>query len=275
MSARYRTEIGFCQTSTEPGHDRGATMSKTLTGKIALVTGGSAGIGLAAAKRLVDEGAYVYITGRRAEELDKAMAEIGHDVRAVTGDISKLDDLDRLYATIRDEQGRLDILVANAGTVEIRPTAQADPEHFDKIFNTNARGTYFTVQKALPLFDRAGSIVLVSSGMNVKGFPAYGAYAATKAAIRSFGRTFAAELKDQGIRVNVLSPGVIETTILDDQFSNPTERQAGVEMFKSIIPLGRLGRPEEMADAVYYLASDQSSYVTGFDLVADGGVVEL
>ncbi|WP_410810885.1 SDR family NAD(P)-dependent oxidoreductase [Micromonospora sp. 067-2] len=250
-------------------------MSRTLDGKIALVTGGSTGIGLASAKRLVNEGAYVFVTGRRAEELDKAAAEIGHNVRAVTGDIANLDDLDRLYATIRDEQGRLDIVVANAGTVEVRPTAQADPEHFDKIFNTNARGTYFTVQKALPLLDRGGSIVLVSSGMNVKGFPAYGVYAATKAAIRSLGRTFAAELKDQGIRVNVLSPGVIETPIMGSQFATPTELEAGLAMFTSIIPLGRLGRPEEMADAVYYLASDQSSYVTGFDLVADGGVVEL
>ncbi|MEH1163954.1 glucose 1-dehydrogenase [Micromonospora sp. CPCC 205539] len=250
-------------------------MSGTLTGKIALVTGGSTGIGLASAKRLVDEGAYVFITGRRPAELEKAVAEIGHDVRAVPGDIADLDDLDRLYATIREEKGRLDILVANAGTVEVRPTAQADPEHFDKIFNTNARGTYFTVQKALPLFDRGGSIVLVSSGMNVKGFPAYGAYAGTKAAIRSFARTWAAELKDQGVRVNVLSPGVIETPIMDSQFASPAELQAGLEMFKSIIPLGRLGRPDEMANAVYYLASDQSSYTTGFDLVADGGVVEI
>lgn len=232
-------------------------------------------IGLAAAKRLVDEGAFVYITGRRAEELEKAEAEIGRRVRSVRGDIADLDDLDRLYATIKAEKGRLDILVANAGTVEMRTIADATPEHFDKIFNVNARGTYFTVQKGLSLMGQGGSVVLVSSGMNVKGFPAYGAYAGTKAAIRSFARTWAAELTGQGIRVNVLSPGVIETPIMDSQFATPAEVAAGIEMFKSIIPLGRLGRPEEMASAIYYLASDESSYITGFDLVADGGVVEL
>lgn len=250
-------------------------MTVKIEGKVALVTGGNAGIGLAAAKRLVQEGAYVFISGRRAEELEKAKAEIGRDVRTVQGDISNLGDLDRLYETIRAEKGRLDIVVANAGIVELKTTDEATPEHFDRIFDVNARGTYFTVQKALPLMTGGGSIVLVSSGMNVKGFPAYGAYAATKAAIRSFARTWAAELKERGIRVNVLSPGVIDTPIIDSQFATEAELEAGTEMFKSIIPLGRLGRAEEMASAIYYLASDESSYTTGFDLVADGGVVEL
>ncbi|MET8159115.1 glucose 1-dehydrogenase [Sphaerisporangium sp. NPDC005289] len=250
-------------------------MSAKLEGKIALVTGGSTGIGLASARRLVDEGAFVFITGRREQELLKAEAEIGHNVRTVRGDIAHLADLDRLYSAIRSHEGRLDIVVANAGIVEVRPTDQATPEHFDKIFDVNARGTYFTVQKALPLMGEGGSIVLVSSGMSVKGFPGYGAYAATKAAIRSFARTWAAELKDRGVRVNVLSPGVIETPIMDSQFADEAELRAGMEMFRSMIPMGRLGRPEEMAAAVSFLASGDSSYITGFDLVADGGVVEL
>ncbi|MET0704211.1 MAG: SDR family oxidoreductase, partial [Mycobacterium sp.] len=183
----------------------------TLAGKIALVTGASVGIGLAVAQRLVDEGAFVYLTGRRVEELEKATAQIGHDVSAVAGDIADLDDLDRLYATIKAEKGRLDIVVANAGTIELSTGDQVTPAHFDKLFNTNARGTYFTVQKAVPLMSDGGSIILMSSGMNVKGFPSYGVYAATKAAIRSFTRTWAAELTGRGIRVNVVSPGVIDT----------------------------------------------------------------
>jgi len=246
-----------------------------LAGKIALVTGASAGIGLAVAQRLVDEGAYVYITGRRAEELDKAAAQIGHDVSAVPGDIADLDDLDRLYATIKAEQGRLDIVVANAGTVELSTGDQVTPAHFDKLFDTNARGSYFTVQKAVPLMSDGGSIVLMSSGMNVKGFPSYGIYAATKAAIRSFTRTWAAELTGRGIRVNVVSPGVIDTPILEKQFATGAEMDEGTEQFKAMTPMGRLGRPEEIASAVYYLASDQSSYTTGFDLVVDGGIVEI
>jgi NAD(P)-dependent dehydrogenase (short-subunit alcohol dehydrogenase family) len=181
----------------------------------------------------------------------------------------------RLYATIKAEQGRLDIVVANAGTVDVVAGEDATPEHFDTLFDTNARGTYFTVQKALPLMSSDGAIVLMSSGMNVKGFPNYGVYAATKAAIRSFGRTWAAELLDRGIRVNVLSPGVIDTPILEKQFSTEAEMTQGTEQFESIIPMGRLGRADEIANGVYYLVSDQSSYTTGFDLVVDGGVVAL
>lgn len=246
-----------------------------LNGKVALVTGASAGIGLAVAHRLAAEGAQVYITGRGEPALQKAAAEIGPHAHPVVGDVASLDDLDRLYTTIGTESGRLDIVVANAGTIELADGVDATPEHFDLLFDTNARGTYFTVQKALPLMGTGGAIVLMSSGMNVKGFPTYGVYAATKAAIRSFGRTWAAELIGRGIRVNVLSPGVIDTPILEKQFSTDAELQAGTDGFTSLIPAGRLGRPEEIANGVYYLVSDQSSYTTGFDLVVDGGVVEL
>jgi NAD(P)-dependent dehydrogenase (short-subunit alcohol dehydrogenase family) len=248
---------------------------KNLEGKTALVTGASVGIGLAVAQRLVDEGAFVYITGRRAEQLDEAKAEIGHDVATVQGDIADLDDLDRLYETIGAERGSLDIVVANAGTIELATGEEVTPAHFDKLFDTNARGTFFTVQKAVPLMGDGGSIVLMSSGMNVKGFPSYGVYAATKAAIRSFTRTWAAELAGRGIRVNVVSPGVIDTPILEKQFAAGAEMDAATKQFEAITPLGRLGRSEEIASAVYYLASDQSSYTTGFDLVVDGGIVEI
>ena len=250
-------------------------MSHGLEGKIALVTGASAGIGLAVAQRLVDEGAFVYLTGRGADALDAAVAGLGRNARGVTGDVANLSDLDRLVDVIRAEKGRLDIVVANAGTVDVVDGVDVTPEHFDLLFDTNARGTYFTVQKTVPLMSDGGAIVLLSSGMNVKGFPGYGVYAATKAAIRSFGRTWAAELIGRGIRVNVLSPGVIDTPILAKQFATEDELRAGTDGFTSMIPVGRLGRPEEIANGVYYLVSGQSSYTTGFDLVVDGGVVEL
>jgi NAD(P)-dependent dehydrogenase (short-subunit alcohol dehydrogenase family) len=181
-------------------------MSK-LNKKIAVITGGSSGIGLASAKKFVEEGAYVFITGRRQNELDKAKAEIGKNVTTVQGDVTNLDDLDRLYRTVKDEKGAIDIIVASAGFVERVLTQDVTPAHFDKTFATNARGVYFTVQKALPLLRKGGSIVLVSSGLHLKGLPEHGTYAATKAAIRSFARTWAMELKDRGIRVNTLSPG--------------------------------------------------------------------
>lgn len=249
-------------------------MSK-LTGKVAVITGGSSGIGLATAKTFVAEGAHVYITGRRQEELDKAVAAIGRNVTAVKGDIGNLDDIDRLYDAVRAGHGKVDIIVANAAFVELQPLAQATAQHFDKTFNTNARGTYFTVAKALPLISDGGSIVLVSSGMNVKGYPAYGAYAGTKAALRSFSRTWAMELKDRGIRVNTLSPGLIDTPIIEKQFETQAEADGLREMFKQITPLGRVGRPEEIAAAALFLASNDSSYSTGIDLVADGGITSV
>jgi len=250
-------------------------MSKKLENKIAVITGGSSGIGLATAKRFVAEGAFVYITGRRQSELDKAIAEIGSNVTAVQGDVSNLDDLDRLYKTIKEDKGALDIIVASAGIVELETIETATPEHFDRTFDVNARGVFFTVQKALPLLREGGSIVLVSSGMHSKGFPGYGVYAATKAAIRSFSRTWAAELKDRKIRVNTLSPGAIETPILDTQFKTKEELAGFINTFESITPLGRIGQADEMASAVFFLASSESSYSTGIDLVADGGITQL
>jgi len=249
-------------------------MSK-LNGKIAVVTGGSSGIGLAAAKRFVEEGAYVFITGRRQSELDKAKAEIGKNVTAVQGDVANLEDLDRLYKTVKAEKGGVDIVVASAGFVERVLTQDATPAHFDKTFGINARGLYFTVQKAIPLLRKGGSVVLVSSTLHLKGFPEHGTYAATKAAVRSFARTWAMELKDRGIRVNTLSPGAIDTPIIDGQFRTKEEADGARSFFASITPLGRVGRPEEMASAILFLASDDSSYSTGIDLVADGGITQL
>jgi NAD(P)-dependent dehydrogenase (short-subunit alcohol dehydrogenase family) len=196
-------------------------------------------------------------------------------VSVAQGDIADLGNLDRLYDQVRSEKGQLDILVASAGYVEIAPAAAATPEHSDKTFGINARGTFFSVQKALPLMRNGGAIVLVSSGTHMKGMPGYATYAATKAAVRSFTRSFAAELKDRGIRVNSLSPGLIETPIIDGQFATTEEADGAREMFKQITPLGRIGRPEEMAAAILFLASDESSYSTGIDLVADGGITQL
>jgi NAD(P)-dependent dehydrogenase (short-subunit alcohol dehydrogenase family) len=246
-----------------------------LNGKIAVITGGSSGIGLATAKRFVEEGAYVFITGRRQPELDKAKAAIGRNVTTVRGDVANLADLDHLFATVRAEKERIDIVVASAGFVEHAPIDAATPEHFDKTFNINARGVFFAVQKALPLMKNGGSIVMISSGMHLKGFPAYGTYSATKAALRSFARTWAMELKDRGIRVNTLSPGAIDTPIIESQFRTKEEADGAKVMFAQMTPLGRIGRPEEMAAAVLFLSSSDSSYSTGMDLVADGGVTQV
>jgi NAD(P)-dependent dehydrogenase (short-subunit alcohol dehydrogenase family) len=244
-----------------------------LAGKVAVITGGSSGIGLAAAQKFVEEGAFVFITGRRQAELDKAVGVIGRSVMAVQGDVSDLDDLDRLYKTVATEKGGLDIVVANAAVVSISSLADATPEHFDGVFNVNARGTFFTVQKALPLLRDGGSVVLVSSAGHLLGVRGYTVYAATKAAMRSFARSWAAELAPRKIRVNCLSPGGTDTPILEGHLG---ERAA--ELKKQMAernPLGRIARAEEIASAILFLGSNESSFSTGIDLVADGGSTQL
>jgi NAD(P)-dependent dehydrogenase (short-subunit alcohol dehydrogenase family) len=244
-----------------------------LQGKIAVITGGSSGIGLATAKRFVKEGAYVFITGRRQAELDKAVAEIGTNVTGVQGDVSNLDDLDRLYKEIATKKGKLDVLFANAGIAEPKPTAGVSPEDYDKTFDINARGLFFAVQKALPLMKEGGSIIVNGSGAWQKGIPIYATYSATKAALRSFVRTWTAEFAGKGIRANMISPGPTETPILEGQFGANTE--AMTERFKAMIPMGRMGQPEEIAAAAVFLASDESSFITGIDLPVDGGLVAV
>ena len=237
-----------------------------LTGKVAVITGGSSGMALASAKRFVAEGAYVFITGRRQETLDQAVAAIGRDVTGVQGDAANLNDLDRLFETVRRERGSIDILYASAGTGEAQPLGEITEEHFDATFDLNARGTLFTVQKALPLFNDGGSIFMTGSVAAVKGFPGYGVYAASKAALRAFARTWLNELKSRNIRVNLLSPGPIATP-MQDQVLTPEAKA----MFESLIPRGTMGRPEEIAEAALFLASDESSFVNGVDLAVDGG----
>ncbi|WP_158803175.1 MULTISPECIES: SDR family NAD(P)-dependent oxidoreductase [unclassified Acidisoma] len=246
-----------------------------LEGKVAVITGGSSGIGLATAKRFVREGAYVFITGRREAELQKAKADIGKNVTAVQGDVASLADLDRLYATVRAERGKVDIVVANAGFIEHAKIFDLSEAHYDKTMDINVKGVVFTVQKALPLMSRGGSIVVVSSIINVKGVAAHGTYAAAKAGVRALVRVWAQELKDNGIRVNSLSPGATETPIIRGQFDSDEASDAAKGAFASMTPLGRLGLPEELAAGAYFLASDESSYVTGIDLPVDGGLAQI
>jgi len=244
----------------------------TLAGKVAVISGATTGIGLAIAQRFVDEGAHVFIFGRRQAQLDEAAKLIGRNVTAIRGDAANLDDLDRIAAAVRKEKGVVDIIVSNAGYTEQASIDTITPEHFDKAFNLMARGPVFLVQKQLPMMTRGGSIVLVSSAMHVMGIPGHTAYAATKATLRSYARTWAAEFKDRGIRVNMLSPGVTDTPILDSQSMN---REELVHMYRTMVPLGRLARPDEMASAALFLASDHSSYMTGADLMVDGGIGQV
>jgi NAD(P)-dependent dehydrogenase (short-subunit alcohol dehydrogenase family) len=246
-----------------------------LEGKVAVITGGSSGIGLATAKRFVAEGAYVFITGRRQSELDKAKAEIGKNVTTVRGDVQNLADLDKLYAQIKAEKGVIDIVVASAGFIEHAQIFDLTEDHYDRTLDINLKGVVFTVQKALPLMTRGGSIVVVSSIINVKGVPAHGTYAAAKAGVRALVRVWTQELKDKGIRVNTLSPGATETPIIRGQFDSDEASDAAKKVFASMTPLGRLGLPEEIAAAAYFLASDESSYVTGIDLPVDGGLAQV
>ncbi|TCA25097.1 glucose 1-dehydrogenase [Rhizobium leguminosarum bv. viciae] len=249
---------------------------KKLEGKVAVITGGSSGIGLATAKRFVEEGAQVVIIGRREKALQEAAALIGKNVTTVVGDVSRLEDLDRLYATVKEKHGHIDILFANAGAGTIAPLAAATEAHFDQTFDVNVKGLFFTVQKALPLFKDGGSIILNSSVSNVMGLPAFSAYAASKAAVRSFSRSWTQELKDRNIRVNTMSPGAIETPALATTTGLTAEQaEEAVAQFAAQIPMGRRGKPEEIAAALTFLASDESSYITGIDLAVDGGWAQV
>ena len=239
-----------------------------LQGKVAVITGGSTGIGLATAKLFVREGAYVFITGRRQKELDEAVKAIGSNISGVQGDIAKLADLDRLYETVKGK-GRIDIVFANAGIVEIATLKEVTEENFDKIFNINVKGTLFTVQKALPLLNDGGSIILMGSVASAKGTPGWSVYGASKAAIRNFVRGWTVELKDRRIRSNVLSPGPIETPLAAAQ------PQDAIASIVSTIPMGRMGEPDEVAKAALFLASDDSSFVTGIELFVDGGRAQI
>ena len=251
-------------------------MSQKLAGKIAVITGGSSGIGLATAKRFVNEGAYVFITGRRQSELDAAVSEIGHNVTGVQGDVSKLADIDKLYAAVKKHKGKLDIVFANAGTGAFAPLEQISEEHFDKQFNVNVKGLLFTVQKALPLLQPGGSIVLNASIVATKGNQALSVYSATKAAVRSFARTWSVDLKNRKIRVNAISPGIIPTPGYNTSLGM-TQEQVDQFVQSSIpnIPVGRPGTTDEIAKAVSFLASDDSSYVTGIELFVDGGLAQI
>ena len=244
-------------------------MSKKLEGKTAVITGGTEGIGLAAAKLFVKEGAYVFITGRRQQELHEAVEAIGTNVSGVQGDVANLADLDRLYETVAKVKGRIDIVFANAGVGEFVPFGAVTEEHFDKLFNINVRGTLFTVQKALRLLNDGGSIILTGSVGSVKGTPAFWVYGATKAAIRNFVRAWTLELKDRRIRSNVLSPGPTVTPLVDQQ---PPDAIARIV---SSIPMGRMADPDEIAKAALFLASDDSSFVTGIELFVDGGRAQV
>ncbi len=251
-------------------------MSKKLEGKIALVTGGTSGIGLATAKRFISEGATVVITGRRQEALDTAVTQLGAGTVGVQADAGKLTDLDRLSQQINQKFGRLDVLFANAGSGEFGTIDQITEGHFDRTFATNVKGVVFTVQKMLPLMPRGGTIVLNASIVSVTGVPAFGVYSASKAAVRSFARTWTNELKDRGIRVNVVSPGPIDTPAIDGLAGNDAAQAAQLKAgLIAQVPLGRMGEPDEIAKVVVFLASDDSSFVAGVELFVDGGMVQV
>jgi len=250
-------------------------MSQKLAHKIALVTGGTSGLGLATAKRFAAEGAFVFVTGRRQAQLDNAVTEIGTHAVGIRGDVSDLADLDRIYALIREQKGRLDVLFANAGGGLLAPLGQISEEHFDTTFATNVRGLLFTVQKALPLMSTGGSIVLNASTTTTVGTPAFSVYSATKAAVRSFARNWSLDLKGTGIRVNAISPGVVPTPGYDLLGLSPEQIQSFIDLQVQNIPLGRVGTPDEIAKAVVFLASDDSSFVTGIELFVDGGMAQI
>ncbi len=245
-------------------------MTSKLAGKVALVTGGSSGIGLGIAKRFAEEGARVFITGRRQSQLGEAVPAIGGNAAAIQGDTSNLADLDRIYATVKAQAGHIDVLALNAGVYEFGTLGEITEEHFDKTFNTNVRGLLFAVQKALPLLTNGSSVILTGSMVSIKGFASCSVYNASKAAVRSFARTWIVDLKGRGIRINVLSPGYTATPGLS-QFMTDDEKALAV----ASVPLGRLGTPDDLGKAAVFLASDDSGYVTGIELFVDGGAVQI
>jgi NAD(P)-dependent dehydrogenase (short-subunit alcohol dehydrogenase family) len=246
-----------------------------LDGKIALITGGNSGIGLATGKQFVNEGAYVFITGRRDPELAAAVKEVGRNVTGVQGDVSDLGDLDRLFAQIKREKGKLDIVFANAGVARFAPFGEITEELYDSIFDINVKGLLFTVQKALPLVPDGASIILNASIVASKGLTANSVYSATKAAVRSFARTWTTDLKHRRIRVNAVSPGPIDTPGLNQLAASTGAGEQRLKMIADGVPLGRLGTPNEIAKAVVFLASDDSSYITGTELFVDGGFAQV
>ncbi|WP_248741593.1 MULTISPECIES: SDR family NAD(P)-dependent oxidoreductase [unclassified Pseudomonas] len=249
-------------------------MSNRLEGKIALITGGTTGIGLASAQEFVAQGATVFITGRRQAELDKAVAAIGPRAIGIQGDVAKLDDLDRIYREIAEKAGHLDILFANAGGGDMLPLGAITEEHFDRIFDANVKGTLFTVQKALPLLRDGGSILLTSSTTSVQGTENFSVYSASKAAVRNFARSWLLDLKPRRIRVNAISPGPVRTPGLAGLV--PAEHAQGLfDQLASVVPIGRLGEPSEIAKAALFLASDDSSFVNGIELFVDGGTAQI
>jgi NAD(P)-dependent dehydrogenase (short-subunit alcohol dehydrogenase family) len=248
---------------------------KKLEGKVAVITGATSGLALATAQLFVREGAYVFITGRGQARLDAAVQAIGDNVTGVQGDAGNLADLDKLYEKVKSRKGRIDVLYASAGIGELdKPLGTVSPEDFDRVFDVNVRGTFFTVQKALPLMSEGGSIIMTGSIAGVKGFPGTSVYSASKAAIRSFARIWTMDLKDRKIRVNVLSPGTIDTALFDMMLP-PEKRDEVKRQFVSLIPMGRIGRPEEIATAALFLASGDSSFVTGTELFVDGGTAQV
>src|SRR3984893_7954325 len=246
-----------------------------LEGKVSVITGGNSGIGLATAMRFVEEGAHVVIAWRREDGRKEAAAFIGRNVTTIAGDVSNLEDLDRLYAVVKEKHGHIDVLFANAGGGTIAPLATSTEAQFDQTFDVNVKGLFFTVQKALPLFKDGGSIILTSSSANELGVPGFTAYAASKAAVRSFARGWTMELKDRKIRVNSMSPGPIETPALENAGLTAEQAEQAAAQFASQVPLGRRGKPEEIASAVVFLASDESSFITGVDLAVDGGMAQV
>ena len=254
---------------------RNAKHAGKLEGKIALITGGNSGIGLATAKQFVNEGAYVFITGRREAELAAAKKQIGKNVTAIQGDVSNLHDLDRLFAQIKKEKGKIDIVFANAGVARYAPLGTITEDFFDSIFDINVKGVLFTVQKSLPLLRDGGSIILNASIVASKGLSSNSVYSATKAAVRSFARTWTTDLKDRRIRVNAISPGPIDTPGLSELLASSETGEQRRKMISTTVPLGRFGRPEEIAKAVVFLASDDASYITGIELFVDGGFAQV